>query len=60
MASTKKRKFFNENHTFKEQWIERYAFILPTPSSNPYCLICSQNLALVKSSNLKRHYETKH
>ena len=60
MASSKRRKFDNENRTFKEEWIEKYAFILPTSSWNPYCLICSQNVALVKSSNLKRHYETRH
>ena len=59
MASSKRRKFDNENCAFKEEWIEKYAFILPTSSSNPYCLICSQNVALVKSSNLKRHYETR-
>ena len=61
MASTKRKKF-NENCAFKEEWIEKYAFILFTSSSNllAYCLVCSQNVALVKSSNLKCHYETKH
>ena len=59
MASTKKRKFDNENRALKEEWIEKYAFILPTSSLNPYCLICCHNVALV-NSNLKRHYETKH
>ena len=60
MASTKRRKFDNENRAFKKEWIEKYAFILPTSSSNPYGLICSHKVALVKSSNPKRHYETKH
>ena len=60
MASTKRRKFDNENRALKEEWIKKYAFILPTSSLNPYCLICFHNVALVKSSNLKRHYETKH
>ena len=60
MASTKKRKFDNENRALKEEWIEKCAFILPTSSLNPYSLICCHNVALVKSSNLKRHYETKH
>ena len=60
MTFSKRRKFENENLTFKEEWIEKYAFILPTSTSNPYCLICSQNVALVKTSNLKRHYETRH
>uniref|UniRef100_G3NA36 HAT C-terminal dimerisation domain-containing protein n=1 Tax=Gasterosteus aculeatus TaxID=69293 RepID=G3NA36_GASAC len=26
----------------------------------PVCLICSQTVALIKSGNVKRHYETKH
>ena len=60
MASTKKRKFDNENHAFKKEWIKKHAFIPPTSNSNPYCFICSQNVALVKSSNLKSCYETKH
>ena len=60
MTSSKRRKFDNENRLFKEEWIEPYAFILPTASSNPHCLICSQSIALVKSSNLKPHYESKH
>ena len=60
MVSIKIKKFDNENLAFKDEWIEKYAFILPTFSSNPYCNICSQNVALLKRSNLKRHYETKH
>ena len=35
-------------------------FILPPSGSKPLCLICNQSVALVKSSNLKRHYKTKH
>ena len=60
MASTKRRKFDNENCALKEEGVGKYVFILPTSSLNPYCLICCHNVALVKSSDLKRHYETKH
>ena len=60
MMSYKKRKFDKENRAFKEEWKEQYTFILPTGSSNPHCLICSQSVALVKSNNLKRHYESRH
>ena len=60
MASTKRRKFDNEHCALKEEGVEKYAFILPTSSLNQYCLICSHNVALVKSSDLKRHYETKY
>uniref|UniRef100_A0A3Q3BZE1 Uncharacterized protein n=1 Tax=Haplochromis burtoni TaxID=8153 RepID=A0A3Q3BZE1_HAPBU len=35
-------------------------FILPAASSKPVCLICSETVALIKSGNVKRHYETKH
>ena len=52
MTSTKRRKFDNDNRAFKEESIEKYAFILSTSSSNPYCLIYSHNAALVKSRNL--------
>ena len=58
--SYKKRKFDKENRAFKEEWKVQYAFILPTGSSNPHCLICTQSVALVKSNNLKRHYESRH
>ncbi len=35
-------------------------FILPTGSTKPVCLICSETVALIKSGNVKRHYETKY
>ena len=60
MAFLKKRKFDEENRSFKKEWTQQYAFILPPTSSKPLCLICNESVALVKSSNLKRHYETKH
>jgi len=58
MAS--KRKVDSENRQFKDEWTEKYAFILPPTSTKPMCLICQETVALVKSGNLKRHYETKH
>ena len=36
------------------------SFILPPSGLKPLCLICNESVALVKSSNLKRHYKTKH
>lgn len=35
-------------------------FILPFGSPKPVCLICSETVALIKSANVKRHYESKH
>ena len=57
---TNKRKVDSENRQFKDEWTEKYAFILPPASTKPMCLICQETVALVKSGNLKRHYETKH
>ena len=39
---------------------DKYAFVLPTVSTKPMCLICNETVALVKSGNVKPHYETKH
>lgn len=60
MACSKKRKVDAENRIFKDEWTEKYVFILPTGSSKPVCLICSETVAVIKSGNVKRHYETKH
>ena len=59
MASIKRRKVDYENHLFNKEWVDCYAFILSTGSSNPHCLVCIQKIALVKSSNLKQHYKSK-
>src|SRR4029434_10992793 len=56
----KKRKVDSKNREFKAEWIDKYAFLLPVGSTKPMCLICNETVALVKSGNVKRHYETKH
>ena len=35
------------------------AFILPPTSTRPMCLVCQETIAVMKISNLKRHYEMK-
>lgn len=60
MACAKVRKVDTENRAFKEEWTDKYAFILPAASVKPLCLICSETVVLIKSANVKRHYETKH
>lgn len=60
MACSKRRKVDAENRCFKEEWTEKFLFILPASSSKPVCLICSESVALIKSGNVKRHYESKH
>ena len=37
---TAKRKVDSENQQFEEEWSEKYAFILPSTSTRPMCLIC--------------------
>src|SRR4029434_2391082 len=63
MASSKPDKNLkvgSENRKFKTEWIDKYAFVLHVGSTKPMCLICSETVALVKSGNMKRHYERKH
>src|SRR4029434_2845531 len=56
----KKRKVDSKNREFKTEWTDKYAFVLPVESTKPMCLICNKTVALVKSGNIKHHYETKH
>ena len=56
----KKQKVDSENRKFKTEWTDKYAFVLPLGSTKPMCLICNETVALVKSGNVKRHYETKY
>lgn len=57
----KKRKVDSENRKFLTEWTEQYCFTLPDrPRVVPVCLICNKTVAIVKSANLKRHYETTH
>ncbi|KAI5154521.1 hypothetical protein ENBRE01_3396, partial [Enteropsectra breve] len=58
MAVTK-RKIQDENRRFLKEWTEYFAF---APNSNwlPICLICHEELAHNKKSNLERHFKIKH
>ena len=60
MALSKKRKVDSENRAFQDEWTEMYLFVLPARSTKPACLICSATVALVKSSNVKRHFQNHH
>lgn len=43
------------------EWTDQYCFTLPDkPGSVPVCLMCNKTVAIIKSSNLKRRYETNH
>lgn len=51
----------SENRTYKEEWKEKYFFILPDfINAKPVCLICNEAVAVCKEYNIRRHHETKH
>ncbi|KAK4884028.1 hypothetical protein RN001_000299 [Aquatica leii] len=57
----KKQKVDSKNKRLMAEWTEQYCFTLPDrPEAVPVCLICNKTVAIVKSGNLKRHYETSH
>ena len=57
MACSKIRKVDHENRHLKYEWTEQY--ILLQGSTKP--LLCLfETVALIKSGNIKRHYESKH
>ena len=61
MACSKIRKVGHENRHFKDEWTDQYMIILPQGSTKPlFCLLCVETVALIKSGNIKRHYESKH
>ena len=61
MACSKSKRIVDrENRKFKDEWTKKYAFILPPMATKPMCLLCQEKVAIVKSGNMKRHYETKH
>ncbi|XP_008181875.1 uncharacterized protein LOC100573710 [Acyrthosiphon pisum] len=58
---SKKRKIDSENRKFMNEWTELYCFVLPERAGAiPVCLIFNSTVAIIKSGNLKRHYETTH
>lgn len=60
MACSKVRKEDYEIREFKDEWMHKYAFILRVNATRPVCLICYEPVAIIKSGNVKRHYDTKH
>lgn len=54
------RKVDSENRQFLNDWKLQFFFILRESDKIPLCLICQDTVALCKSGNLKRHYDTKH
>ena len=57
-SAKRKRKISDEGREFNDDWTRKYLFILF--NKKPLCLVCGDNVAVLKEYNLKRHYETKH
>ena len=61
LSKALKRKIDSECRTYKEEWKQRYAFILPAfINAKPTCLICNEAVAVCKEYKIRRHHETKH
>ncbi|XP_029448954.1 general transcription factor II-I repeat domain-containing protein 2-like [Rhinatrema bivittatum] len=58
MSAIRKRKVDSEHRVFNTEWKAKYFFI--DVDSKPVCLICQENIAVLKAYNLNRHYTTKH
>lgn len=49
------------DRTYKEEWKEKYAFILPDfMNAKPVRLICNEAIAVCKEYNVRWHHERKH
>ena len=59
MEKRKKRKVADEKRMFKPSWTDSFAFIA-SETGLPVCLLCDENLANNKKSNVKRHFLNKH
>lgn len=55
-----KRKVDRENRHFNTSWELEYFFTLPDINAKPQCVICLEKVSVMKRSNVKRHFETKH
>lgn len=61
LSKAMKRKVDSESRNYKEEWKQRYAFILPPfKNAKPTCLICNEAVAACKEYNIRRHHITKY
>jgi len=58
MSLSKKRKVDKECRVFQDSWSVSYFFT--EMIGIPVCLVCSQQVSVVKEYNIRRHYETHH
>jgi hypothetical protein len=53
-----KNRGIKSNREFNTDWELKYFFI--ELNEKPLCLICNTGIAINKTENIRRHYETKH
>ncbi|XP_071197047.1 uncharacterized protein [Salvelinus alpinus] len=58
MSLSKRRKVDKECRIFKEKWTTSYLFT--EMHGKPSCLVCLQQVSVLKEYNIRRHYETRH
>ncbi|CAL9692766.1 unnamed protein product [Knipowitschia caucasica] len=58
MSLSKRRKVDKECRIFKEKWTTSYLFT--EMHGKPLCLVCLQQVSVLKEYNIRRHYETHH
>ena len=54
MSLSKKRKVDKECRVFQDSWSVSYFFT--EVNGIPVCLVCSQQVSMVKEYNIRRHY----
>lgn len=52
------RRVDTECRIFKQKWTESFLFI--EVDAKPVCLVCNQQVSVLKEYNIRRHYETHH
>ena len=57
-SDIKKRKVQPPIRLFNDDWTNDFLFIMHY--AKPQCLICHETVAIVKKSNIQRHFTTKH
>lgn len=58
MSLSKRRKVDTECRFFNEKWTTSYLFM--EMHGKPLCLVCLQQVSVLKEYNIRRHYETLH
>lgn len=58
MSLSKKRKIDIEGRVFQEKWTHSYLFT--DVNGKAVCLVCSQQVSVMKEYNIRRHYVTHH